>query len=49
MVVGNGNYLGLFVPNSVSVSVSEPVGHEEELRGVEGSEKERLSRTKRLF
>ena len=42
-----GNHLGLFVPSSVSVSVSEPVGQEEELRGVEGSEKERLSRTKK--
>ena len=37
------SYLGLFVPSSVSVSVSDPVGQEEELRGVEGSEKERLS------
>ena len=47
MVVGIWHYLGLFVPSSVSVSVSEPVGQEEELRGVEGSEKERLSRTKK--
>ena len=37
------SYLGLFVPSSVSVSVSDPVGQDEELRGVEGSEKERLS------
>ena len=32
------HYLGLFNPSSVSVSVSEPVAHEDELTGVDGSE-----------